>query len=194
MPNKFGSWRLDNYSSSESLEKLDDLIHFLNVAKSSYSIGTPPAELVISVLKEVLYYSISFFGQEHLDILRRNPEIKVFYAPEPFRSSDGIRYIDTGLPKSTKRSRRPRTIFRNEAVQGFLEDFLQDLIDVEEIFIKNESFLGTRELQKVLSSRRRKPAQRQPDSSQLSLMRETLQKRNASISYLRRQLKRVTHK
>lgn len=187
--------RFDSFeSNSEALSQIDSLLHFLRIARQSFTIGSPPAELVFSLLKENIAFAISFFGSEHFDIQVRNPDLKIVHQKEIFHSLDGTREMDTGFTRSIYiRKRRPQLILMNEAVQEFLTNFLQDLIDVEEIFIKKQISLDFEQLFRLLESSRRKSTSRRPVSSNKELKQE-IAKLKASLFFYRRKLRQVTRK
>jgi hypothetical protein len=189
------SWRLDNFSNSEAQAKISDLIVFLKQVRSIFFIGSPPAELVLSLIKEVIHFGISYFGSEFQDIQVRNPELKFINPKEKFLTMDGYKEIDTGMTRSVSFSKeKPRIFIDNEALQEFLTNFLQDLIDVEDIFLKEKSVLDFEDLNEILKSRRRMSSKRRPGSSRDLLLLKEVKKLRASLAYYRRAYRRVTRK
>jgi hypothetical protein len=182
-----------NLSSSEDLAEIDELIRSLQGLRYSASFSSPPAELVLSSLKEQLLFGISFFGQEFRDVAKRSPELKIVNVKEIFHSHDGTFERDTGFQKSIYIERRPvRVHLKNEALQEFLTNVFEDLIDIEDMLLKGNIPLDFEDLEKILESRRRESTICRSDSSRIKSLENKIKKLESAIFSLRRRLKRAT--
>lgn len=189
------NWSPEDFSGSGEQSRISELISILKIARSTSNMSPLPSEVVFLLLKDLIAFAISHFGSEHRDIRVRNPELRIVYRPTMFHSLEGTREIDTGLPKSIKRfARTPQTHLRNEMLEEFFTNILQDIIDVQDIYLKKGISLDFEKLIELLETRRRKPAIRRPDSSVelISSLRKEIRNQKATIFYLRRKITRVT--
>lgn len=176
---------------------LSDLVSFLQHAQFPYSVGTPPADLVVAAIKEILIYSVSLFNGSLMDIRSRNLEMKIINSPERFHTLMGTRYIDTGLSRNVTFGRTPKYFQSAEVFQEFFENVLQDLIDVENILIeKSQKIADLEELEALLEVRRRKPIPQSlplPSEREIALRLNLLASQGEILS-LQRKLKSITTK
>jgi hypothetical protein len=184
-------WQLGELPSSEAKAMIANLEKFLRIAQFPYTMtGSPPAELLLSVLEEILIYSINSFGTEHFDIRVRNLEMKIVNEPEFFHSQAGGRYIDTGLSRTIHFGRKPRKVISNEALQEYLTNTLQDLIDIKEILFTEQENPDYEELEKILRSRRRESTSVRPVSSKVQnqFLKDKIKTLIVEIARLKREI------
>lgn len=150
------NWRFDNWSNKEPeelLDQLEDLINLLRLGRKIMNLSSfsdPSGEVIFTLLKELSLYASSLFGREHRNILRRNPELKLFYAPTIFHTLEGKRSIDTGLPRSIKIEKHPtKFLIAEEFLQEYFMDLTQEFIELEKAYI-NQKLSHFRRSTKVL--------------------------------------------
>jgi hypothetical protein len=183
MTDKKSFWSKDLFDPFEGEEyrNVDYLTDVLNIVKNihSYSVSPPPAEVVFALVKEVLLYARFFFGFEHRDILARNPSLKIVYRKTLFKGPEGYREIDTGLPESIRHSRR--ILLRNEPfVEDYFGDVLQDLIELEQSYLKDR-------LDTFFNERR--STVKGPGRTLVQSQKSFRRKADSRFFYLRRQLR-----
>lgn len=147
---KLSAWTWDNYHKlfstfydvdpNDLRSYIDDLKGLIDSVGRVFSFRSPPAELVFATLKEVLLYARHFFSDEHTDIIRRNPNIRIVYEPTMFHGIEGTTEIDTGLPTNRGTgvtSPQPR----NEPfLEEYFGDLLQEVIELQKAYFKKKPF------------------------------------------------------
>jgi hypothetical protein len=177
-------WEEGDKPLPESRRRIEELRTLLDLFASSYSYSRPPGEAVFALIKEVLYYSASFFRFEHIDVRVRNPDIAIVYRPTSFRGADGQRKIDTGLPSSIKKyTVRPR-LRTEELLSEYLSDLIQDIIELEKSYISKSSFSAKRRVRPKSDS----VQPRLPVRKNNSLLKR-INALERQVAYLRRKLK-----
>lgn len=172
------------HRQDELLNRVNELRKFLLLVQNTqkFSISPPPAELVFSILKEVITFSYRFFGVEHRDILRRNPSLRIVYRKSLFHGADGKREIDTGLPISIKSSQKVLTRIETR-ISDYLGDFLEEIIELEDSYFKN----------KVTTFFNERTTKYNRTKSNLVRPLNTIQRRisDSQVFYLKRQLRKA---